>query len=317
MIEVQNVTKRYGQTLAVNDVSFRVEQGEIVGFLGPNAAGKTTTMRIITNYMPATSGTVKVAGYDVFDDSLEVKKRIGYLPENPPLYLDMNVEDYLRFAASIKGVKKNDIPKRIEKVIEQAALDGMRDRMIKKLSKGYRQRVGIAQALIHDPEVLILDEPTVGLDPKQIIEVRELIKSLGGERTIILSTHILPEVSMSTERVVIINKGQIVAEDTPSNLIASMKSGETIRVLVEAPFDEVREKLQNVSGVAAVTVEPEIQEEGITGLRVESNAGYDVRKDIASAIVQNNWGLLELSQLDMTLEDIFLELTTEEEEVQA
>jgi ABC-2 type transport system ATP-binding protein len=313
VIEVQSVTKSYGQTVAVDDVSFRVEKGEIVGFLGPNGAGKTTTMRIITNYMPATSGTVKVAGFDVFKEGMEVKKRIGYLPENPPLYLDMKVDDYLKFVASIKGIDSGDIPKKIDKVVEQAALQDVRTRLIKKLSKGFRQRVGLAQALIHDPEVLILDEPTVGLDPKQIIEVRELIKSLGGEHTIILSTHILPEVSMSTERVVIINKGKIVAEDSPQNLIASMKSGETIQAIVEGPFDEVQSKLQTIPGVANVALNQDIKVEGASGLRIESTSGEDIRKEIAAAVVNNNWGLLELRQMDLTLEDIFLELTTEEE----
>lgn len=314
MIEVQNVTKRYGNFLAVDDISFRVEKGEIVGFLGPNAAGKTTTMRIITSYMPATNGTVSVAGYDVFEQPMEVKKRIGYLPENPPLYLDMKVKDYLQFVAALKGVERKDIAKRVDYVVEETSLREMEDRIIKKLSKGFRQRVGLAQALIHDPEVLVLDEPTVGLDPKQIIEVRELIKRLAEDHTIILSTHILPEVSMTSERVVIINRGHIVAEDTPENLIASLKSGETLQVQVEGPFDAIKEQLSGIPGVAVVSQEKDvIRKDGICGVRVDTEPGKDVRREVAAAVVNNHWGLLELRAVSLTLEDIFLELTTEEE----
>lgn len=314
MIEVQNVTKHYGQTLAVDDVSFTVEKGEIVGFLGPNAAGKTTTMRIITSYMPATSGKVTVAGYDVFDDAMEVKKRIGYLPENPPLYLDMKVEDYLAFAAAINGVQQSTIPREIDRVVELTSLGDMRYRLIRKLSKGFRQRVGLAQALIHDPEVLVLDEPTVGLDPKQIIEVRDLIKDLGNDHTIILSTHILPEVSMTSERVVIINKGRIVAEDTPTNLMASLKSGESLELQVEAPFDDVKTTLEAMEGITGVTLDTDpAVGENICTVRVDSEPGRDVRREVAREVVNRNWGLLELKQISLTLEDIFLELTTEEE----
>jgi len=314
VIEVQNVTKRYGNFLAVDDISFRVEKGEIVGFLGPNAAGKTTTMRIITSYMPATNGTVSVAGYDVFEQPMEVKKRMGYLPENPPLYLDMKVKDYLQFVAALKGVERKDIAKRVDYVVEETSLREMEDRIIKKLSKGFRQRVGLAQALIHDPEVLVLDEPTVGLDPKQIIEVRELIKRLAEDHTIILSTHILPEVSMTSERVVIINRGHIVAEDTPENLIASLKSGETLQVQVEGPFDAIKEQLSGIPGVAVVSQEKDvIRKDGICGVRVDTEPGKDVRREVAAAVVNNHWGLLELRAVSLTLEDIFLELTTEEE----
>lgn len=314
MIEVQNVTKRYGNILAVDDISFRVEKGEIVGFLGPNAAGKTTTMRIITSYMPATNGTVSVAGYDVFEQPMEVKKRIGYLPESPPLYLDMRVKDYLSFVAALKGVDRKNINKRVDYVLEETNLREMQERIIKKLSKGFRQRVGLAQALIHDPEVLVLDEPTVGLDPKQIIEVRELIKRLAEEHTIILSTHILPEVSMTSERVVIINRGHIVAEDTPENLMASLKSGETLQVQVEGPFDAVKQKIATIAGVSAVSLDKEFaQKDGKCGLRIETEPGKDVRKEVASTVVHNDWGLLELRAVSLTLEDIFLELTTEEE----
>ncbi|MCF7804837.1 MAG: ABC transporter ATP-binding protein [Candidatus Marinimicrobia bacterium] len=321
MIEVQNVSKRYGQTLAVDDVSFRVNKGEIVGFLGPNAAGKTTTMRIITSFMPATSGKVTVAGYDVFEDAMEVKTRIGYLPENPPLYVDMKVEDYLGFVAAINGADKSDIPRQIDRVMDLTSLGTYRTSLIRKLSKGFRQRVGLAQALIHDPEVLVLDEPTVGLDPKQIIEVRELIKELANDHTIILSTHILPEVSMTSERVVIINKGKIVAEDTPGNLMSSLKSGETLQVQVDGPFDDIQPSLEQIDGVTSVTLDSGVQTEGnICALRIDSEPGHDVRRSVADTIVKQSWGLLELKQISLTLEDIFLELTTEEdvqEEVQA
>lgn len=318
MIEVQNVSKRYGETLAVDDISFQVDKGEIVGFLGPNAAGKTTTMRIITSFMPATSGTVSVAGFDVFDDPMEVKRRIGYMPENPPLYTEMKVGDYLRFVASIKGVERSEIPKQVDRVMELTSIQGMKDHLIRKLSKGFRQRVGLAQSLINDPEVLVLDEPTVGLDPKQIIEVRELIKELGNDHTIILSTHILPEVSMTSERVVIINKGKIVAQDTPENLMAGMKSGETLHVLVDGPFDDIKAQLESIPGVTTVDLDPEHAGNGDgTAIRVESSPQQDIRPDVASAIVSNGWKLLELRQISMTLEDIFLELTTEEEEVQS
>jgi len=318
VIEVQNVSKRYGETLAVDDISFQVDKGEIVGFLGPNAAGKTTTMRIITSFMPATSGTVSVAGFDVFDDPMEVKRRIGYMPENPPLYTEMKVGDYLRFVASIKGVERSEIPKQVDRVMELTSIQGMKDHLIRKLSKGFRQRVGLAQSLINDPEVLVLDEPTVGLDPKQIIEVRELIKELGNDHTIILSTHILPEVSMTSERVVIINKGKIVAQDTPENLMAGMKSGETLHVLVDGPFDDIKAQLESIPGVTTVDLDPEHAGNGDgTAIRVESSPQQDIRPDVASAIVSNGWKLLELRQISMTLEDIFLELTTEEEEVQS
>lgn len=318
MIEVQNVTKRYGPTLAVDNISFRVEKGEIVGFLGPNAAGKTTTMRIITSYMPATDGKVSVAGYDVFDDAMEVKKRIGYLPEVPPLYPEMRVNDYLRFVAALKGVTKSQISQQVDRAVELTSLGEMQTRLIKKLSKGFRQRVGLAQALINEPDVLILDEPTVGLDPKQIIEVRELIKSLAAEHTIILSTHILPEVSMTCERVVIINRGRIVAEDSVENLMSSVDSGESLILQVDGPFDAVKEKVKTLDGVKAVNLDSgSPANSAATAIRVECEPGKSVRREVAKTIVTNNWGLLELRPISRTLEDVFLELTTEEQEVQA
>ncbi len=318
MIEVQNVTKRYGPTLAVDNISFRVEKGEIVGFLGPNAAGKTTTMRIITSYMPATDGKVSVAGYDVFDDAMEVKKRIGYLPEVPPLYPEMRVNDYLRFVAALKGVTKSQISQQVDRAVELTSLGEMQTRLIKKLSKGFRQRVGLAQALINEPDVLILDEPTVGLDPKQIIEVRELIKSLAAEHTIILSTHILPEVSMTCERVVIINRGRIVAEDSVENLLSSVDSGESLILQVDGPFDAVQEKVKTLDGVKAVNLDSgSPANSAATAIRVECEPGKSVRREVAKTIVTNDWGLLELRPISRTLEDVFLELTTEEQEVQA
>lgn len=311
MIEVQNLTKYYGRKAAIRNVSFFVNKGEILGFLGPNAAGKTTTMRIITCYMPATEGTAKVGGFDVFENPVEVRKKIGYLPENPPLYTDMSVEAYLRFVGKIKGIDGSELSKKIDRVTEVTNIDNVRRDLIAKLSKGYRQRVALAQALIHDPEVLILDEPTIGLDPKQIIEVRELIKSLSDAHTVILSTHILPEVSMTCERVVIIDKGRVVAEDTPENLTSKLKGSELLHVEVEGPAGEVKESIEKLKGVTRVRLS-EGARQGRAVYNVESKLGYDVRKELARAVVENNWGLLELRPVGMSLEEIFLHLTTEE-----
>ena len=314
MIEVRNLVKYYGDFPAVKDITFSVEKGEILGFLGPNAAGKTTTMRIITGYMPATRGTVKVAGYDVFEHPLEVKKRIGYLPENPPLYMDMRVRDYLRFVAEIKGVDRKGINAEVERVAELVSITHVLDKYAQKLSKGYRQRVGLAQALINNPPVLILDEPTIGLDPKQIIEVRELIKSLGSEHTIILSTHILPEVSMTCNRVVIINEGKLVAMDTPENLTARLQGSETVFVEVEGPIQDVLGAIEKMEEVISATVEQRKGDE--VGLfKVQARVGSDIRKKLASLVVNSNWGLLELRPEKLSLEEIFLKLTTKEEEL--
>ena len=252
MIEVQHLTKQYGRVTAVNDISFRVERGEILGFLGPNGAGKTTTMRILTGYMPATDGKAVVAGFDVFDQPIEAKRRTGYLPETPPLYPDMTVKEYLDFVAKVKGVPAAGRRERIRQVMERVRIADMADRLCSKLSKGYRQRVGLAQAIIHNPDVLILDEPTAGLDPKQIIETRNLIKELAGDHTIILSTHILPEVSQTCERVVIINKGRVVAEDTPHNLTARLRGSETLYVQVDANGADAAAALQRIPGVIRV-----------------------------------------------------------------
>jgi ABC-2 type transport system ATP-binding protein len=310
VIEVQHLTKRYGRVTAVEDVSFRVERGEILGFLGPNGDGKTTTMRILTGYMPATDGKAIVAGFDVFDQPIEAKRRTGYLPETPPLYPDMTVLDYLNFVAKIKGVASSERKQRIKTVMERTHIDDMAARLCGRLSKGYKQRVGIAQAIIHNPDVLILDEPTAGLDPKQIIETRQLIKELAGDHTIILSTHILPEVSQTCQRVVIINKGRVVAIDTPDNLTARLRGSETMYVQVDAGDGNATDALTRVPGVTRV-VQSE-RRDGLVGYEVDSEKGRDVRRDLARAVVAGGWGLLELRPMRMSLEEIFLELTTEE-----
>ena len=310
MIEVQHLTKRYGTVTAVDDVSFRVERGEILGFLGPNGAGKTTTMRVLTGYMPPTEGRAVVAGFDVLDQPIEAKRRTGYLPETPPLYPDMSVRDYLLFVAAIKGVARSDRRARVARVMERTRVADMADRQCAKLSKGYRQRVGLAQALIHDPDVLILDEPTAGLDPKQINETRQLIKDLAGDHTIVLSTHILPEVSQTCQRVVIINKGRVVAVDTPDGLTSRLASSETLYVQIDAMGADVTGAVQQVPGVMRVA--PADTSGSVVGLEVESERGRDVRRELAAAIVTSGWGLLELRPLRMSLEEIFLSLTTEE-----
>ncbi len=313
MIEVKNLTRYYGQKPAIQGVTFNVEKGEVLGFLGPNAAGKTTTMRILTCYMPATDGTAKVAGFDVFEQSMEVRRRIGYLPENPPLYPEMTVEGYLKFVGKIKGVDSRDLKRRVEEVMDKTNIGNVRKTIIGKLSKGYRQRVGLAQALVHDPEVLILDEPTVGLDPKQIIDVRQLIKSLGGDHTIILSTHILPEVSQTCNRVVIINEGRVVAEDTPENLTRRLQGNEKIYLEVEGPAEAVETELKKLPVVSMVQREKEA--DGRIGFVVESIPNEDIRKELAKTVVQNGWGLFEMRPVGMSLEEVFLRLTTKEEEV--
>jgi ABC-2 type transport system ATP-binding protein len=310
VIEVQNLTKRYGPITAVDAVSFKVEKGEILGFLGPNGAGKTTTMRVLTGYMPPTEGKAIVAGYDVFEKPIEAKRRTGYLPETPPLYPDMTVRDYLMFVARIKGVPRADRKARVGAVMERTRVADMADRHCAKLSKGYRQRVGLAQAILHNPDVLILDEPTAGLDPKQIIETRQLIKELAGDHTIILSTHILPEVSQTCQRVVIINKGRVVAVDTPENLTAKLGGSETMYVQVDADGADVAGTLLAVPGVTRVT--RAATPAAVTAFEVDSESGRDVRRALASTIVTRGWGLLELRPMRMSLEEIFLSLTTEE-----
>jgi ABC-2 type transport system ATP-binding protein len=311
LIEVQDLTKAYGSVTAVDHVSFKVNKGEILGFLGPNGAGKTTTMRILTGFMPATSGTARIGGFDVFNDSLEVRRRIGYLPEAPPVYPDMSVETYLDFVARIKNVPAEKRADRITDALQKTSTTDKRHELIKRLSRGYKQRVGIAQALVHDPDVIILDEPTVGLDPKQIIEVRHLIKSLAGTHTIILSTHILPEVSMTCDRVVIINKGKIAAVDTPQNLTTQLKGGQRVRLEVAAPEAAVKDALAQVPGAKRVQVEA-AHSGGHVSLNVEAAPGKDIRSDLAAAVIAKGWPLFELRGVSLSLEDIFLELTTDD-----
>jgi ABC-2 type transport system ATP-binding protein len=313
LIEVKDLTKSFGERTAVDHVSFVVNRGEILGFLGPNGAGKTTTMRILTGFLPATSGTAQVAGFDVFNDSLEVRKRIGYLPENPPLYLDMSVSAYLEFVARIKNVPAEKRQARVDDAMAKTNITDKRHELIKRLSRGYKQRVGLAQALVHDPEVIILDEPTVGLDPKQIIEVRHLIKGLAGSHTIILSTHILPEVSMTCDRVVIINRGRIAAIDTPANLTQQLKGGQNVLLEVAADQNAVSAAVREIPGVRKVTAEP-AGGNGRVALMVEVSAGQDVRSQIAARIVGKGWPLYELRGVNLSLEEIFLELTTEDSE---
>ena len=310
MIEVEHITKRYGRVTAVDDVSFRVERGEILGFLGPNGAGKTTTMRILTGYMPPTDGRATVAGYDVFTHPVEAKRRTGYLPETPPLYPDMTVREYLDFVARIKGVAPKEQKDRVAAVMKRAHIDDVDTKHCSKLSKGYRQRVGLAQALIHNPEVLILDEPTAGLDPKQIIETRDLIRGLAGDHTIVLSTHILPEVAQTCQRVVIINKGRVVAVDTPEGLTARLQGAETLYVQIDAMGAQPAAVLQGIPGVTRVAAAD--HRSGIDGFEVESARGTDIRRDIARTVVNSGWGLLELRPMRMSLEEIFLQVTTEE-----
>jgi ABC-2 type transport system ATP-binding protein len=314
MIQVSSLSKSYGPKVAISDVTFDVKAGEILGFLGPNGAGKTTTMRILTGYLPATSGTVTVAGFDVFSQSLQVRRNIGYLPESVPLYPEMTVESYLNFIAQIRGVSSKIRKDRVLTVMKQMHVDNVRSTQIGRISKGYRQRVGIAQALVHDPPVLILDEPTVGLDPKQITETRQLIKSLGGNHTVLLSTHILPEVSMTCTRVVIISDGRVVAEDTPDNLTRRLRGAERISLEVRGPTEAVRSALGSLPNVLGVEIMPN---DGRPRFLVDSVVGQDVREDLASMVVGNGWGLLELRSVGMSLEEVFLQLTTREEDAES
>ena len=296
---------------AVDDVSFSVSKGEILGFLGPNGAGKTTTMRVLTGYLPATSGSARIAGFDVFEQSLQVRRHIGYLPENPPLYPEMAVRPYLEFVARIKGVASADLGIKVNQALHLTNIEDKAGVLIKHLSRGYKQRVGIAQAIVHNPDVVILDEPTVGLDPKQIIEVRKLIKGLAGEHTIILSTHILPEVSVTCDRVVIINKGRIAAVDTPANLTNQLKGAERIQLEVGADADSLRAVIMQVNGVSNVKIEPAETPDRLA-VTVESRADGDIRSIIARRVVDEGFDLYELRAIRLTLEDIFLQLTTEE-----
>jgi ABC-2 type transport system ATP-binding protein len=311
VISVENLTKRYATKTAIEGMSFNVEKGEILGFLGPNGAGKTTTMRIITGYMPSTDGTVKVDGFDVADQPLEVRRRIGYLPESPPLYTEMTVKGYLRFVAKLKGVAGPSVQDDVNRAMDKVNITDVQDRIISKLSKGYKQRVGIAQALLNDPPVLILDEPTIGLDPKQIQEVRELIKGLAGSHTVVLSTHILPEVEQTCHRVIIIDRGKIVAVDTPQNLRTQIQGGARVFIQVEGPVGDVLAAVKALPGVADARVVT--QEAARSSFHVDVESGRDIRRDLARTVVQAGWGLLELQSENMSLEDIFIKLTTAEE----
>jgi ABC-2 type transport system ATP-binding protein len=316
MIEVENLTKRYGRQTAVDGISFTVQKGEILGFLGPNGAGKTTTMRILTCYLPPTEGTARVAGYDVFEAPMEVKKRVGYIPESPPLYTDMDVATFLDFCAKIKGVPGSQRRARVDEAMEKTRVADVRGKLIGRLSKGYRQRVGLAQAILANPDVLILDEPTAGLDPKQIIETRELIRSLGGEHTIVLSTHILPEVSMTCGRVVIINKGRVVAEDTPANLTRRLQGSGAFRVDVRGDTGPAFDAMRVVPGVARIRPVggAVASADGVASFEVEAETGRDVRAELARAVVTRGLDLIGLQQVGMSLEEIFLHLTTSEAE---
>ena len=315
MITVEQLTKRYARNIAVDHISFEVGKGQIVGFLGPNGAGKTTTMRMLTCFLPPTSGTAKVAGLDVLENPLEVKRRIGYLPETPPLYPEMRTAEYLGFVGKIKGLRGPDLSNRIDYVLDRCAVADVKDKVLGKLSKGYRQRVGLAQAIIHNPEVLILDEPTAGLDPKQINETRDLIKSLAGDHTIILSTHILPEVEQTCQQVIIINKGKLVATDSVNNLQNRARGGGSVLVEVagrngELDFGLVQQRLEQVPGVSRV-LSKDTRDNRVV-LEVESQPGRSVRGDLARAVVESGWDLNELRTAAVSLEEIFLQLTSAE-----
>jgi len=312
MIDVDHIYKRYGDFPAVEDVSFQVYQGEVLGFLGPNGAGKTTTMRILTGYMPPSEGRVAIAGHDVFSESLEARRHIGYLPETVPLYTDMTVRSYISYQASLRGMNGAHKNARVDEVIGRLRLDDYADSYISKLSKGYRQRVGIAQAIVHEPDVLVLDEPTIGIDPIQVVETRQLIKDLGKDHTIILSSHILPEVSMICQRVIIISEGKVAAMDTPENLSARLGGPDHLRVMVRGPMREVAAVIRDVPGVHTVDTN-QTAYEGVTRFEIICRPGRDVRPQLAAAVVGRKWDLLELQAMGMSLEDIFLRLTTKED----
>ncbi len=311
MIEVENLTKSYGPRLAVDRLSFQVNRGEVVGFLGPNGAGKSTTMNILCCLLPASSGSVRVHGYDVFEDSIEVRKTIGYLPENPPLYQDMAVRSFLNFAAKIHQVPKAKIKKAVDSVIERCMLGEVRDRIIGRLSKGFQQRVGLAQAMVHDPDILILDEPTIGLDPIQIIEIRKLIRDLGKEHTILLSSHILPEVTQICQRVIIIHEGQIAAMDTLEGLTASLNKTQKLELTLRQASEQVSEKLKSLAPVISVTTQSANQ------YLIECEPDSLPQDEVARLVLDQGWGLEALNPISLSLEDIFLQLTTEESGVES
>jgi gliding motility-associated transport system ATP-binding protein len=308
MIEVEQLTKYYGFLPAISDLSFTIGRGEVVGFLGPNGAGKTTTLKILTCYLPPTSGQARVNGLDVSRDSLKVREQVGYLPENVPLYTEMTVEGFLSFAAQAKGILTRQIKTSIDKVLDDCGLEKVRGRIIGHLSKGFKQRVGLAQALLNNPPVLILDEPTIGLDPSQVVEIRQMIRSLGQERTIILSTHILPEVSQICQKVIIINRGRIVAIDTVPNLTAQLQTSRRIHLTIQGPQEEVLKALADRPGVLKV----EAQDDGQGRFVAEMDKDQDIRADLARSIIEKGWGLLEMRSQELSLEEVFVQLVTDE-----
>ena len=309
MIEVKNLTKRYGPTVAVDNVSFSAKSGEVLGFLGPNGAGKTTTMRVLTCYLSADEGNATVDGYDVFDQSVEVRKRIGYLPESAPLYTDMGVIDYLKFIAQVRDIPKSQRQQRTKEVIDICGLESVIQKDVGELSKGYRQRLGLAQSLIHDPPILIMDEPTSGLDPNQIIEIRNLIKEIGKEKMIIFSTHILPEVSATCSRILIINNGKIVANGSPESLADRAKGGQVVDITIRGPSDEIESKLQDLNFVNEFDRVNTV--DGLFSYRIASEKGSNPAEELFQFVVQNGWSLTELRQESVSLEDVFRELTGE------
>jgi len=310
MLDVKGLSKNYGPIKAVDNISFKVEKGDVIGFLGPNGAGKTTTMRMITCFIPPSSGEATVAGFDIFKNPSEVKKKIGYLPEIPPLYKDMTVTSYLNFTGKLRGLNGKNLGKRLDYVLLRCGIKDVKKRLIANLSKGYKQRVGLAQALIHDPKILILDEPTIGLDPKQITDIRSLITELGGERTIILSTHILPEVTITCNKVVIINKGKIVATDEQKNLSQNMIKSEKIYILLSSPPDSIESEISAMEGVISVQKDGEHNDAFI----IETQRDRDIRETVAKYCVEKNYGLKEIKKISLSLEDIFINLVTEEKE---
>ncbi len=314
-IEVENLSKFYGPARGIENVSFSVKKGEIMGFLGPNGSGKTTTMRILTCFFPPTGGTARICGTDILNDSFSVRQKIGYLPENVPLYMDMPVFSYLNFFAEIKGIPSRLKKNKVDEVIQRCELQSVSHRLIRKLSKGFRQRVGIAQALLNDPEVLILDEPTVGLDPKQIIDIRSLIKGLGGSQTVILSTHILPEVSMTCDRVIIMHQGKLIAVDTPSNLTKRLQQTPKIMLKAEGPAGDIIKSIGSIEGITSIErIEPGSGKHG-GFYEIETEENADLINEIAKSVYENSWKLKEIRPVDMSLEEIFIKVVTEEEGV--
>ena len=312
MIELKNITKYYGNFPAVTDISFKIERGEIVGLLGPNGAGKSTTMKMITGYMPPTSGELTIDNYDIVQESIEARKKIGYLPETVPLYTDMTVYSYIEFMGKLRGINSKNIKSKVDNVIDICKLGDYRYSLISKLSKGYRQRVGIAQAIIHEPEVLILDEPTIGIDPNQVVETRQLIKNLSGEHTLVLSSHILPEVSTICERVLIINEGEIAASDTIENLSSIVSGTSKIEIDIIGSPQAVKNEIEKIDGVNSVDLWVNKSSNEYTTYSIESDISKDIRSEISKTIIHNDWDLLRLESMGMSLEDIFLRITTTE-----